>query len=350
MRTLEDNLKAKNTWELEDLCVRLGIPAADGLPGTKAETVRLILQKIAEGLPLLPAVLGGELLDELGALTAGPPNGEGGWTLPLRDAPPGSAPEDLLLWLSVFGLAHRGRALWEILPEAAQLLPEEEAAYLRFDELGDDLFRARKLLNIYGMLPEQELARMTFGRDEEEPGALSALLLCWGGAAMLFTAPSGDRWLVSELCEEPGELYDVLSKPLLTVFPLYVWPERLFLESDFVIPFKPEDIQYLTRLARERSVDILDMEDAMSDACADLQAMNSEGALDRFRSILGEMDSGAAWLVGRCLDRVPLWVFKGRSREGMLREYMKENTPVHPAAPCPCGSGKPWGMCHGKMS
>ncbi len=350
MRSTEENLAAKSTWQLTDLCVRLGIPADDGLPGTKAETVQQILARMNESLFPIPAAMGSELLEQLIDVTRRLQSSGGGWTLPLRRVPAGTALEDLMLWLECFGLAHRTRTSWDVVPDAKRLLPRCSEDYDRGDALADALFRARKILNIYGMLPEQELARMTFGRDEEEPGTLSALYLCWGGTPALFRTPSGETWLVSELCEEPGELYDILSKPMLAAFPPYVWPESLFLDSDFVVPFQPEDIEYLTRLARERGADVLDVEDAMFDACAYIQAMNTEDALSRFSDALGELDGGVSWLIGRCLDRVPLWVFKGRSREGMLREYMKENTPVHPAAPCPCGSGKPWGMCHGKMS
>lgn len=349
MRSFEENLAQKNTLELSDLCVRLGVQEAGR--GAKKETVRLILARMREDLFPIPAVLGSELLDLLADLLRGAASDEGDWSIPVSEITRDEAAEDLILWLGCFGLAHRTRTRWEIVPEAARLLPQSEAEYSRIDDLSDILFDARKRLNVYGMLTPQELAQMMSGENEEELCALlSALCLCWGGLNGLHRGADGEVWLVSELCEEPEELYDILSTPMLKAFPHYLWPESFYLDSDFVVPFQPDDIQYLTRLARERGVAVPDLEDVMLEACIEMQAMKSEDALTWITDLLGEMDSGAVWLISRCIDRLPLWVFKGRSREGMLREYMKENTPVHPAAACPCGSGKPWGMCHGKMN
>ena len=108
----------------------------------------------------------------------------------------------------------------------------------------------------------------------------------------------------------------------------------------------------LQRILREAGeTDEAFVGECLEDAFFSLQEGRREDALNCLCDILGEKCTpGQRWLMDRLLNRFPVWALRGHSISEIGASRLPDAFRRSREQPCPCGSGRPYGKCHGRMN
>ncbi|MBR4711826.1 MAG: SEC-C domain-containing protein [Clostridia bacterium] len=369
-RTPREILMKATQPELADTCIRLGLDCG---PGTrKSDMADAIAARLEEAPYLLPSCLGPEAVDALLSQRAAVGQARSArWTCPLWMA----NDDDLLAYaldeLRFFGMAWRTRSEWHVNPFVRRALRLDREAR-RSLEAEDFVFGAMcRLMLIYGVIPQADALRMLDSylgkqtKEEERAESEEILLGIWcrrQGMYGLMPDPAAEE--SADGAEPPILFRDPEAYRPLELIALQrhlaaagqtwrAWQGgELTGVPDTDILITAQAAQQLQALADELKPDADDLVFALEDAVECLHRGDRTEALEALEEGFGdrELTTSQRWILSRVLDKVPLPQLMGRTIEEVNRFTVGEGLRIRPDAPCPCGSGKRYRKCHGRLS
>lgn len=357
-KSYEACLKKQRIPELEALLYRLDAEEF-GQCQRKDDMIRLAAELIPQQLDDIVCVLRMEQAAALRAQLAGNPEGTVSLKCVNRDPVLLKAVEVL----APFGLAWREAGCWQLRSCVREMLQEAADVELKFADMLSDLMQG--LLMHTGMLPQETLLDWLLNwLDDGDENATEAiegmadrvLRLRYGLDALY--AGEEDLWIVSEDLLDPDALYERLHEPHIAALPWleYRVEDMLYAARQTGVPGSGELYLPLAQwlhghgLPLENCANFIIHLVRMIQNGMGVQVMPEILALVELR---GETDMDELLKVMNTLhNSIPLWDNKGRSAWELVR-------PVQPAAakadfpgrnsPCPCGSGKKYKHCCGRM-
>ncbi|MBR5345300.1 MAG: SEC-C domain-containing protein [Clostridia bacterium] len=353
MKTRLELLQTQSFRDLTDLCMRFGVePPRDG--ERRAEVAARLLTAAEENPDLDLHCIGLPLLDQLAEALKG--QRKEALTLSLRSTPETEELKENLWLLQHLGLAWRDRHCWHLLPEVKALCEVPPGKRLWLDVEREIIDQLALAVNRYGIAPiDVVVGSVKENAEETEAVRETVMTVCsrYYGLEGFFAGTDGHLWLRSQGCENP---LDVAGGQIIS--------ERLGLDWDrsgmngfsriggSYVPLDTKARDLLKRILKETGeTDEVFVGECLEDAFFTLQEGNREGALDCLCDILGKnCTPGQRWLMDRLLNRFPVWALRGHSISGIGASRLPDNLRQGRDEPCPCGSGRPYGKCHGRMN
>lgn len=363
-----DILIACSKTDLGDTAIRLGLDCDPGLK--KSALADAILARLEEAPFLLASCLGPEVVDTLleqRRLTNQTRSKT--WTCPLWMANDDELLAFALEELGFFGMARRTRSGWILDPALIGWfrLNKDQRALLEAEE---ELHRRMAvLLPVYGFLTLPDLVRLFTAFSGESLEGDSAdmeeiLLGIWcrrEGIYGVMTDPEkqeGEDGAV--MVRDPGvshpvELLALQRQMKATGQDYRVWThDELATVGGTDTAVTMAAIHQLEALVRELHPDPDDLGDAVEDAVYWLhEGDRSEALIALEAAFLVEGDDvltpSQRWILSRVLDKIPLPQLMGRTVDEVNRFTVAEGLRIRPDDPCPCGSGKRYRKCHGRL-
>lgn len=265
---------------------------------------------------------------------------------------------DAVHQLRAMGLCARDAHAWHMLPRVREIL-DADATLWQIEETADLVYLALLgYLRIYGMAPARDLARMTapvlkgkaIPEDVTEDDFIVGVWRRRNGLADLLMATDG-LWLICPEAEDVEALYKELHQPQL--------------QMKSYAPYSTEEAIACGRGAPPGRCDAYD--EILSfyfahgvDRQAGLDAIDHAVLLFQ----LGQFEESIAALVEpmstpptptqlRLLKlvflRAPAWRMKGSCAEDMMSPSARISKRVRQDDPCPCGSGRKYKHCCGRL-
>ncbi|MBQ6173416.1 MAG: SEC-C domain-containing protein [Clostridia bacterium] len=370
-KTPEDLLMTLSVQELHESAMRLDceLPVSKG----KRALAETIVRRVREvpyyllsclGIHSVEALL--EQRRELGLRRSAP------WTCPLWMA--NDDPELLhaLEELRLFGMARRTRSEWILNKEMHTFLKSNKdvTEALTFEE---ELYgHLCRILPIYGLLTPHRTAEaidrlLTDGgadakddkpTQDERQETLLALWVRREGAYGVFVDPAakekdGDGILLRDPeMTHPEALLELHRQMRAAGQTERFWESSELvsvLDSDVLITAQA-GIQ-LQALCDELRPDPDDLVECMEDAVFWLHEGDRTEALMMLEDAFpdAELTTSQRWILSRILDKIPLPQLMGRTIDEVNRFTVADGLRIRADDPCPCGSGKRYGKCHGKL-
>lgn len=359
MRTIRDCLMKMDHLQLYELGFRLLVePFPKGTRRERwYETLETALQSddlnVQLCLPLVSWQAVRSALDKEGAE-------DGTLCVALRAARRGTELGDALMGLKRLGLAWRDKHAWYVLPQVRTLCRFDETS-LRVMQASEQLYTGIDgYLRLYGMLPIAELtARMSpmvkrFTGNEE--GADEVLINVWrrrNGLYSMVMTGGGARglWLVSPDLDDPEELLKTLNEPEVLVKPYASYDlEEAMACGRNGLPGRRDAYDEVLNLYSAHGVQREEAMDIVDSAITTCQRMEPEWAMDTLIEGLGRQPTPQQMhILGLVLLRTPMWPLKGSCAEELLPVSARLTRRVRQNDLCPCGSGKKYKNCCGRL-
>lgn len=261
--------------------------------------------------------------------------------------------DDALAELRLMGLAWRDVHCWHLLPQALEMARLAEQEHDSLVQIENSARIMAGFLMLYGMVPAREMQRMVAGgkgRDEEMALMLTELHRKRYGLAGIL-AQEGCLWLVGPGVSSPLTLYEqvtgeeMLAKPYASYSveeALYTWREGL--------PGRMDAYDEILELFAAQGLET----DVAKDCLSETIALIQNGFVDEAVSTLAEAFTHLPSLkemrtLGLLMARVPMWHLKGRCAEDLLPSTVRLTDRVRQDDPCPCGSGRKYKHCCGRL-
>ncbi len=345
-------LAAQSRYDLADLCMRMGLEPA-GAKETKADTAARLTAAMEAHPETVRESFGLYCLD---ALAEAVRHRTGELTLMLSKADKAPELTDALDLLRHFGLAWRDRRLWHLLPQVRSLVAMDMTER-RMLEAGMDLLRQITLaVNRFGIVPIDVILASGKEDDPERQLVRLSMLTLYSrfyGLSGFCPGPDGKLWLRAPDCEDPAR---VMTGQLACELRGIAWPTDPLAEviafADADVPLNDKSAALLRDVFGKLAEPDADwLAECLEDAFLLLQDGDREGALEALCDIFTdrEYDDAHRWLMDRLLNMLPVWTLRGHAI-GELSGKLKQKTPDNPDEPCPCGSGRTWGRCHGRLN
>ncbi|MBR6030019.1 MAG: SEC-C domain-containing protein [Clostridia bacterium] len=296
----------------------------------------------------------------------------------------GEAEEDGALWSTVDSLVHFGLCAetvygWAMAPECRQLLKpgQEENERLAADEM---LFAvADGLLAHVGMLEKgafcDQVSRFVPAMTEVDLMDVIAArygLRAWFRVDSLMPGGPEEIWICFPELEDAEVLLQELDVPEVMRIPYADIPLSSLISAHMLsMPVTAEQMDGYLRAMAQVNVKEPDATDLLYQAVCEIQ---NGGGEPGGRSPGPEVSGEAAAIISQTCENLPRWNLKGhtpgeaaslfraahasqlhpltRSFDGPRVIPFPAGKPpvpdISPDAPCPCGSGKTFGACHGR--
>ena len=272
--------------------------------------------------------------------------------------------------LRLMGLAWRDHRSWHLLPEALPLIRRGVRKKQHLQHVDALIDLTLQAMAVYGAAPLETVVRCQFAVDgtqvdeaslEDHCDVLYSLISQRFGFYCSVTGDpqTGEPWLCSPLCEDPEALVQVLREGSGRDWFCPTKDQMAWLLD--TVPMEADCARALEdRLLAElrtagRHPDREQLREDFIDAFLFVQEGDLEGAEDVLLSIFpsgegGRADSGLRFLVKQAAEAMPRWADHGFSRRRMVHAAAARLKPVGRNEPCPCGSGKKYKHCHGKLN
>ncbi len=356
MKTAQELLRKRSVKELGDISFRCQLNPPAEKPRNKDSWIAPILQRYAD-VDFLRRLVGWETLhslrciyefilddDELEALRAR------AVPQPLRRRLLSTMDENTMERLARLGLAWRDRESWYLSREllcAYAMTGEEEEALLTADRLYCVM---RAAMNYYGLLTAEEMNALLLETGASLPGNP---LQTWQMREGLegFVSLGGIPYYRSAWMKDAEACWNAWQNPPMKDAP---WrratAEQLLSDSLSQYGATEESTHPVFALAEKYHLDPQQAPWLITEAVR----LRQQSFRYASRQLLQEglEDGGvpeelASLVASVFVDSIRLWSAKGRTeREAMTLAVPK----VAFSKPCPCGSGVPYGRCHGKGS
>ncbi len=355
MKTIGELLLTLPTSMIADAAMRLGVEAEgkDERPFTKAQWAQKTEAAFRTAPGMLRTCLGLSCVEALAdEADVNPPPAQDEWTIAIRDANADADLGDALQELKRFGLAWRDRRCWHVLPEAAAVLDMTDEDWELLEAEASVLQMIASLLNLYGIAPIGTVLGVLADQgpgDEPRTDPLLGLYVRWSGVRGLYRTPDNEVFLLSDLCSDPEALWQDQQLCALHGYNWKILPlDEIFTIRDCSVPLTGNTASLLADMASETGVDPGDLAWSLEEALIVLQEDGFDEAVETLIKAIPEdqMTDGRKWILRRCVDQLPLWAAKGRTGA----ELRDMGGSVKPGDLCPCGSGRTYGRCHGRLN
>lgn len=354
MKTIRELLLTMPTTMIADAAMRLGVDAEDenGRISAKARWAEKTEAAFRAAPGMLRTCLGLSCMEALAdEAEVNPPPAEAEWRIAIRDVNADADLDDALQELKRFGLAWRDRHCWHVLPEIAAVLDMTEGDWELLEAEASVLRMIASLLNLYGIAPVGTVLGVLADQDGDEPRTdpLLGLYVRWSGIRGLYRTPDNEVFLLSDLCDDPESVWN--DQQLCTAHG-YNWKilplDEIFTIRDCDVPLTGNTASLLADMAAETGLDPADLAWSLEEALIALQEDGFDAAVETLVKAVPEdqMTEGRKWILRRCVDQLPIWAAKGRTGA----ELMDMGGSVKPGDLCPCGSGRTYGRCHGRLN
>ena len=353
MKTRTELLQTQSLRDLTDLCMRFGVEPPGG-GERKAEVAGRILAAAEANPDLDLHCIGLPLLDRLAEALEN--QRAENLTLSLRRTPETAEVIENLWLLQHLGLAWRDRSRWHLLPEVKTICGLTESSRLWLDVEREIIDQVALSVNRYGIAPiDVIVGTVKDGQEEAQAVWETVMLVCsrYYGLEGFFAGVDGHLWLRSQDCAYP---LDVAEGQIISERLGLDWDRREMNEFSRIggsfVPLDEKALDLLRRILKEAGeTDEVFVGVCLEDAFFALQEGRREEALDCLCDILGEnCTPGQRWLMDRLLNRFPVWALRGHSISGISASQLPDAFRRGREEPCPCGSGRPYGKCHGRMN
>ena len=361
--TQAELLEKKRLGELLDLLFRLGA-SPDSLPSArqKKPLVRHLLAAL-RAMPDVPLhMLGWDAVKALSGCLAG-----GACTVSFGAERRNGCLAFGLSALRLLGLAWRDRQCWHLLPEARTLVLRGKRRREELRLVDSLLDECEQVLTLYGAAPVpvvgRALQRLT---GEQVPEAdfdayadafFTLMVQRYGFQCTVAGDPDAmEPWLCSDLCRDPEALVRQLREKdgQAWFFPArhqYGWlPGMIPVDAACGEAFTKALQEDMAR--RGEMPDPTRLENALVDAFLYVQEDDPETAEDVLLALFSADGAvpGRRLLVRQAVNTMPRWADRGLSRQEQIRRAAARITPAGRDDPCPCGSGKKYKSCHGRLN
>ena len=272
------------------------------------------------------------------------------------------------LWtLRLLGLAWRDRHCWHLLPEAQTLIIRGTRRQGELRLIDSLLDYCEQVLTLYGAAPVTVVARALQRLTGEHVSEadfdgyadffFSLMIQRYGFQCTVSgDADTTETWLCSELCRDPEALVRQLRERD---------GQEWFCPSRHQICWLPGMIpvdeacgEAFTRALGEdmarrgETPDGPRLEDALVDAFLYVQEDDPQAAEDVLLGLFSpdQADAGRRLMVRQAVSTMPRWTDRGFSRQERIRRTAARIRPAGHDGPCPCGSGKKYKYCHGRLN
>lgn len=275
------------------------------------------------------------------------------WTVSFAAAKCESLLGDALTELRLLGLAWRDVHCWHVLPEAATLarMAQEDRAALSCVEHCAQV--ALGYLMLYGMMTASDLLDLLKKEgvtDAFLDQVLMDLFRKRYGLSFMWVH-KGQLWFVSPDVTSPEVLYEqvtsdiALSKPYASYRAdeaLYAWQQGL--------PGRVDAYDEILQFYASIDVDAEEAMDCLRDAIPLAQNGFVDDALSALSQPLTRFPTPKELkTLNLLIARVPMWHLKGRCLEDLLPTTVRFSDRVRQDDPCPCGSGRRYKHCCGRL-
>ena len=355
MKTMQDLLLTQPVSVIADSAMRLGVEAVD--TGGKSFTKAQWAEKVTDAFHAAPGILRTCLgLNGMEALAdedeANPFPDKGSWQIAIRDANADDDLKEALEELRRFGLAWRDRHAWHVLPDFAPVLSAGEDDWDMLETESQVLQMIAVMLNLYGIAPIRTVLDTLADRedlDERRTDPLLRLYVRWNGMRGIYRTPDGEVYLLSDLCDDPESLWQDQQLCTLHGYNWKIVPlDEIFTFAGCSVPLTNSGASLLTDVAAEAGLDPDELAWYLEEALMALQEKGFDAAVDALAEAFpdGQVTDGRKWVLRRCVDQLPLWGAKGRTGA----ELRDMGSSLKPGDLCPCGSGRTYGRCHGRLN
>ena len=263
--------------------------------------------------------------------------------------------------LTLWGLVWGDREGWHAVPEArryARCGPEEREQLRLSSQL---LERLEALLSWYALLsPEEALSRLPERADLSPEDLLALSVRCVG----LNGVCHFDKkvYLLSRHVDDPQALWESWQQPEVRELAWASPVPRTSPRPSGSDPWETVIMELSIYHTQESTVYslvnyILECSDDartgagligfIAEAVDAAQQGSDEEAAEILLQLTGRPDDRLPFFTQTFLSDLPRWRYKGRSRREMERLTRPEDSA---SPPCPCGSGKPYLLCHGRRN
>lgn len=251
--------------------------------------------------------------------------------------------------LKKLALCRQDRQSWHVQPVVVGMLamPRGEKSLL---EASDDLYACcRGYLLHFGMLPVATLQEMLLGRrDKEAEGVVLAVWARRCGLEGVVFMEQESVWLCLPELPDPSSLAAEVLRPDRRMIEYAKVSEEQARRA--VRDGVTGDEALLARLVEAGKRCGVSKSDMLISASLAERMYQEDDRDMAIETLLMHMDNHrlpvGELLADRYLNTVPVWRVKGHTVQETRQE--SPQPPVGWNTPCPCGSGRRWGLCCGK--
>lgn len=260
--------------------------------------------------------------------------------------------------LRVMGLCYRDTHAWHVLPEVRVLLDAPDDVWQMMETAEQVYAASLGYLRVYGMMPARDLVRMVTPvlSDKPKPEGMDDgdfIVGIWrrrNGLADLMMAEEG-LWLI---CPEAGDvdgLYAELREPKLTMKPYASYSVEEALAIGHGMPpgrcdAYDEVLSFYFSHGIEREAAL----DAIDHAVLLFQQSQLEDSIAALVQPLPTPPNPVQLqLLKLVFLRAPAWRLKGTCAEDLMAPGARVSKRTRMDDPCPCGSGKKYKHCCGRL-
>lgn len=348
---LRECLMKKSTEELWEIGFRMMVPPPENLR-SRAAWCELLLPELSEPKKVVTCLYLGEW-DALSQRFE-QRSGEALLTFSAREVNRDLALYNAMHALWDLGLAWRDRhAMWHLQPialEAAQLTRTERRVFEKIEWTYSLLMGC---LRLYGMMTTEALGKLLTAYGAE--GLLEVMTDFHRKREGSYGIHSGkDRdevWLINPDVNAPEKLYQQLQSPEAQekTYARYDL-EELIRIGEGGLPGRSDAYDEAYALYESLGVAREDALDALSSAICHYQNDEDDEAMQALMMPLERIPTpNQLRTLTSVLLRIPMWPCKGRCAEDMLPSTMRMFDRVRQDDPCPCGSGRKYKHCCGRL-
>ncbi len=348
MRSIHDNLMNMRMDDLADAVYRVGIR----LKSHSQEEMCAALEQQLEKPESIWLFLELDQWDAI-ANAVKDKSPEGALKLSLATVKRDDHLKEGLRILQHIGMAYRDSRAWHIQPQVLVNAAMDEPKRRMMMSLDYIHHLMNGYLRLYGLLPLQEMVRMISGSSQRDPDTEATLKTLhrvrtgFVGNLMIESVP----WLANPEVDDPEDLYhqvmdeDMLNRPYAAYSDdeaLYAWKEGL--------PGRVDAYDEMLECYHQQGLSWEESKRIVSQAVTLMQNSYTEKAIvvlsEPIKNIISPPYMRA---VGLLIARVPMWHLKGRCMEDLMPSNVRLTTRVRQDDPCPCGSGKKYKNCCGRL-
>lgn len=264
---------------------------------------------------------------------------------------------DAVNQLHSMGLCRRSRSGWQLHPRACAVL-QTSAVSLKLLELADQVYAALEgYLRIYGILPARDAVNMirplVTGAVKTGDTADNFIIDIWrrrNGLSDLMMTPDG-LWLLCPGAENVDALYAALHEPKLQMKPYASYSlEEAIACGKGAPPGRCDAYDELISFYQTHGVDREMAIDAIDQAVFLFQQNRLADVMEALCApIATPMTPTQLRILKLIYYRAPSWLLKGSCAEDMMSPASRLNKRVRQDDPCPCGSGRRYKHCCGRL-